>query len=312
MITDNNFALTFEKALSLSQLPLEELMIQANQLREEHFGNHFELCSIVNAKSGQCSENCSFCAQSVHYNTEVREYNFLETERILDLAYAMEEKGVKHFSLVTSGKALTNSLLKRLIPVYRELNARTKLTLCASHGILSEAHAVLLKENGVTRYHHNLETARSFFKNVCTTHTYEERIDTIHAAKRVGMEVCCGGIIGLGESMEQRIELAFDIKKLKVNSIPVNILDPVEGTPLENVPLLKPNDILKTITLFRIINPESEVRIAGGRKFLTGHQIELLNSGINGIMTGNYLTKNGFHIDEDVHLLRSVSVPLRK
>ena len=311
MIVENKFRLNINSAIALSNLSLEELMIKANQIRIEQFGSHFELCSIVNAKSGLCSENCSFCAQSVHFKTQLEEYNFLKVEKIIDLAREMERKGVRRFSLVTSGKSLTNSLLKKLLPVYRELKNNTSLELCASHGILSESHAILLKENGVTRYHHNLETARSYFSNICTTHTYDERVATVKAVKNIGMEVCCGGIMGLGESMEQRIELAFEIQKLEVNSIPLNILDPVKGTPLESVKRLSPQEILKTFALYRIINPTAEIRIAGGRKLLTNHQIEMLNTGINGIMTGNYLTKNGFNVEHDVDLLRSVSVPLR-
>jgi biotin synthase len=214
----------------------------------------------------------------------------------------MEAKGVSHFSLVTSGKAVTNSLLRQLLPVYELLKKETNLQLCASHGLLNEAQAFALKEAGVNRYHHNLESSRSFYSKICTTHHFDERVATVRAAKLAGMEVCSGGIIGLGENVAQRIELALEISQLQVDSIPLNFLMPVKGTPLEVNQPLQVTEILKILALFRIINPKTEIRIAGGRQLLLGYENEMLKAGISGLMVGNYLTTNGIDPNTDLKL----------
>ncbi len=288
--------------LSLYQLPWSELSKIANRYRKEYFRPNLDYCSIVNAKSGRCSEDCRFCAQSIHYNTGIKEYNYLDPEKILKLAREMQAKGVNHFSLVTSGKAVTNSLLKKLLPVYELLRKETNLELCASHGLLNEAQAFALKEAGVNRYHHNLESSRSFYSKICTSHHFDERVATVRAAKLAGMEVCSGGIIGLGENVAQRIELALEINKLNVDSIPLNFLMPVQGTPMENNPPLQITEILKILALFRIINPKTEIRIAGGRQLLMGYENEMLKAGISGLMVGNYLTTNGMDPNIDLNL----------
>ena len=291
--------------LSLYQLPWSELSKIANRYRREYFEQKLDYCSIINAKSGKCSEDCRFCAQSVHFKTGVEEYSYLDPEKILTMAQAVEAKGVNHFSLVTSGKSVSNSLLRQLIPVYKLLKKATNLQLCASHGLLNEAQAFALKEAGASRYHHNLETSRSFYSKICTTHHFDERVATVKAAKMAGMEVCCGGIIGLGENVAQRIELALEISQLQVDSIPLNFLMPVKGTPMENNPPLQITEILKILALFRIINPKTEIRIAGGRQLLSGYENEMLKAGISGLMVGNYLTTNGVDPDIDLNLKHS-------
>jgi len=288
--------------LSLYQLPYKDLSSIANRYRREYFDQNLDYCSIINAKSGKCSEDCRFCAQSLHYKTGVQEYSYLKPEKILQLAREMESKGVEHFSMVTSGRAVTNSLLKKLLPIYELLKKETSLKLCASHGLLNEAQAFALKQAGVNRYHHNLESSRSYYSKICTTHNLDDRIDTVKAAKLAGMEVCCGGIIGLGENVAQRIELALEISQLNVDSIPLNFLMPVDGTPMEKTPKLHIGEILKILALFRIINPRTEIRIAGGRQLLIGYEKEMLKAGISGLMVGNYLTTNGIDPAQDLKL----------
>jgi len=303
MQTFPNTVLELDYWLSLYQLPWSELTTIANRYRREYFDQNLDYCSIINAKSGKCSEDCRFCAQSVHYNTGVQEYSYLKPEKILHLAHQMENKGVGHFSMVTSGKAVTNSLLKQLLPIYKLLKKETTLKLCASHGLLNEAQAFALKEAGVNRYHHNLESSRSYYNKICTTHHFDERVATVKAAKTAGMEVCSGGIIGLGENVAQRIELAMEINQLNVDSIPLNFLMPVAGTPMADTKKLDITDILKILAIFRIINPSTEIRIAGGRQLLIGYEKEMLKAGISGLMVGNYLTTNGIDTEVDLNLM---------
>ena len=288
--------------LSLYQLPWHELSNIASRYREEYFRHNLDFCSIVNAKSGRCSEDCLFCAQSVYYSTGIEEYSYLDRKKILSLALEMQEKGVKHFSLVTSGKGVSHSLLKKLLPVYELLRAETSLSICASHGLLDEDQARSLKSAGVSRYHHNLESCRSFYPSVCTTHHFDDRVATVRHVQNAGMEICCGGIIGLGENVTQRIELALEISKLEVDSIPLNFLMPVKGTPMQQNTPLQVTEILKILAMFRIINPATEIRIAGGRELLKGYENEMLKSGISGLMVGNYLTKSGMDPEADLML----------
>lgn len=269
--------------------------------RERASRNCVELCAIINAKSGRCSEDCVFCAQSAHYKTEITARPLPDEAEVLAYARRLEGYGVKKLSLVTSGKGISDRDLERLLPIYRMLREKTRLGLCASHGIITSEQARRLKESGVRRYHHNLETGGSYFQNVCTTHTYQERLDTITIAKEAGLEICCGGLIGLGESVEDRIELAFTLKELGVRSIPLNILMPVSGTPLENNETLSAAELLKTVALFRCLNPAAKIRFAAGRPlFDTPTQMKSLNYGFDGLMVGDYLTKKGLGIESDI------------
>jgi len=224
------------------------------------------------------------------------------------LAYAriLEGYGVKRLSLVSSGRGVSDADLKKFLSIYSMLKEHTRLSLCASHGIITLEQARQLKASGVTRYHHNLETGERYFPNVCTTHTYRERLATIHTALEAGLEICCGGLIGLGESAQDRIELAFTLRNLEVESIPLNVLMPVKGTPLENNKTLSASELLKTVALFRCINPTARIRFGGGRPlFDIQTQMQSLKYGFDGLMIGDYLTRKGMDIEADINNLKN-------
>ena len=291
---------------------LDELQDGAQLIQKKFFGNRVDLCTIINGKSGRCSENCKYCAQSARHHTGIDEYDFLPTEKILSVAKANEAAGVNRFSIVTSGRALDGKNFERAIETYKILHAELKtMDLCASHGILSVEQLRRLKAAGVNRYHHNLETSRRFFPEICTSHTYDERIATIKAAQSVGLEVCSGGIIGMGETWRDRIDLAFEVAALNIKSIPVNILTAIKGTALENLPRLKPEEILRTIAIFRYINPTANVRFAAGRKFLPDRGASAFLHGASAAITGNMLTTPDNNIHDDLKLLHKLGLTNR-
>lgn len=294
-----------EKILKLFNAPLSELIEEANELRHQYFDNHFDLCSINNIKSGKCTEDCTFCAQSIHFKTESPTYDLMATEKALSLAKNLETQGVHKHSLVSSGKAVDASDLEPLVHIYKALGS-TSMRLCASHGLITTEQAAILKNVGVKRYHHNLETSENYYKEICTTHTYQDRIDTILNCKAAGLEVCSGGIWGLGESREDRIDMLLTLKDLDVNSVPINILTPIQGTPLENQPPIKAEEIMKTLAIYRIVLQDTEIRLAGGRILLEDHLEEVYKCGVNGILTGDYLTTTGFTVEKDKALLQSL------
>ncbi len=307
--------INFQEAMALTELrnndEIEQLCLSANNIRKTLCGNKVDLCSIMNAKSGRCSEDCKFCAQSVHYNTNAEVYDLASKEAALKLAKENESEGVNRFSLVTSGRGITSSDFDKVLDIYENLNRELKIELCASLGILEYDKLLKLKDRGITMYHHNLETSREFYKEICTTHSYEERIDTIKAAQKAGIPVCSGGIIGLGESWIDRINLAFQLKELKIMSIPVNVLNPVKGTPLEDSKNLSQEDILKTIAIFRFINPKALIRLAGGRNLIRDLGKECFNSGANATITGNYLTTSGNKICDDKKMISELKLEVR-
>ena len=296
---DLNFLLT---------TPLEELQEGARLIQEKFCGNHIDLCTIINGKSGRCSEDCKYCAQSARHKTGVDEYDFLPAQEILKVALANERAGVNRFSIVTSGRALDGKNFERAIEAYKILRANLKIDLCASHGILNAEQLRRLRATGVTSYHHNLETSRRFFSKICTTHTYDDRIKTIKLAQAEGFCVCSGGIIGMGETWQDRIDLAFELAALKIESIPVNVLMPIPGTALENLKPLAPEDILRTIAIFRYINPTANVRLAAGRKFLPDCGASALKHGASASITGNMLTTSSNSIKDDLKLLDSLGL----
>jgi biotin synthase len=271
------------------------LLSWGGRIRDRFRGGAIDLCAIVNAKSGRCSEDCAFCAQSARYTTGAEVFPLLDTTDILDARQRAAEAGALRFSLVISGRGpVDGPELDRLMDTIQALAAAGPTLTCASLGLIDEAAARRLAKAGLRRYHHNLEAGPSFFPNICTTHVYEDRVQTIRAAQSAGLEVCSGGIIGLGETAAQRLELGLELRRLGVESVAVNILNPIPGTPLENVAPLPALEVLKTIAVFRLIMPAVEIRTCGGReRALNGLQPMMFVAGASGTMTGDYLTTAG-------------------
>lgn len=290
----------------------EDLYKGADSLRTRLHKNRLDLCSIVNAKSGRCSEDCKFCAQSIHYNAEVANYEQVDTGQAVLLARDNEEYGVERFSLVTAGRSVSRKQLDEFQKIYRELQKHTNLSFCASMGFLTKEKALKLKEMGVSRYHCNLETSRSYFPQICTSHSWDDKSTTIKIAQNAGLEVCSGGIIGMGESFEQRLELAFELRELKILSVPINILSPINNTPFADLKPLSITDILTAVAMFRFIIPKAVIRIAGGRNVLGDQQHRLFTSGANGSIVGNYLTTLGNSLKEDVEMFEMLGFDLRR
>lgn len=309
----NNNLISKKEALqlvNLNSLYNINLFEAANEIRAYYKGNQVDLCSIINAKSGGCSEDCKFCAQSGHYHTEVTTYPLIKKEEVLVQAYDLEKQGVQRFSLVTSGKGIGRKDFVSLLDIYDYIRINTSIQLCASHGIISYEQAKQLKQAGVLTYHHNLETSEGFYPEICTTHGFEERIQTIRDAQQAGLQICSGGIIGLGETMEDRIDMAIQLQLLNVQSVPINILTPITGTPLEFMKPLPTEEILKTIAIFRFILPKAHIRFAGGRSLLGNEQMKGFHAGISSVLTGNYLTTAGQSIEDDKEMLVNLGFEL--
>ena len=288
----------------LLQAGLEDLCAGADQIRKALRGAGYELCTIINARSGRCGEDCTFCAQSCHHQTQAQEYPFLEVEEIVRQGKRDEAAGVQRYSLVTAGRAVTGPELDQALAAYRRLREETGLGLCASFGFQSVEDFRRLKEAGVTRYHANLETSRRNFPNICTTHSYQDKIDNIRRARQAGLQICSGGIVGLGETWEDRLELALDLAELEVDSIPLNLLTPIPGTPLEGTPPLSVEEVRRIVAIFRYINPTAWIRMAAGRgRFADGGAI-LFRSGANSAITGDMLTTTGTNIAQDLDLMK--------
>ncbi|MDD3224233.1 MAG: biotin synthase BioB [Clostridium sp.] len=306
--------ITYEDAKTLSSANDSEIILLcsfANRIREKFNGNTVDLCSVINAKSGNCPEDCAFCAQSVHNHTNVKCYSLIDEDKIVETAILREKAGTKHCDICTSGLGYTGKEknFKIILNAFRRMKESTNLKLCACLGTLTMDAANQLAAVGVQRYNHNLETARSFYPKIVSTHGYDERIDTIRYAKKAGMEVCSGMIIGLGETMEQRIEHAFLLKDLDVDAVPLNILIPVKGTRLENASPLSPMEILKTFAIMRFILPDKNIRFAGGReKNLKSLQPLGFIAGINGMLIGNYLTAAGQEVNKDFQMLKELNL----
>lgn len=285
---------------------LDALLEGADKIREYFCGNKVDLCTIINGRSGRCGEDCKYCAQSAHNHTNCEVYDFLPKEKILAEALANEKEGVDRFAIVTAGRSLSGEDFEKAIDAYETMHKECKLDLCASLGFLTKEQFHRLHEAGVTSYHDNIETSRRNFPNICTTHTYDEKIATIKTAQEEGFCVCSGGIIGMGETWEDRLDMAVSLAELGIMSIPINALMPIPGTPLENLEQLSENDILRTIAFFRYINPEANVRLAAGRALITNDGEAAFSGGASATITGNMLTTSGSTIESDKKLLSGI------
>jgi len=289
-----------------------ELAAVANRVREEFNGNEIDLCSLLNAKSGRCPEDCGFCAQSAHYKTEALVYPMMDTNRIVEEAKKAQRKGTGRFCLITSGRELNDEEFETILRALDRIRRETTLDLDCSLGTLSKERAESLKKVGVTRYNHNVETAESHFPQICSTHSFRDRVKTIEVLKEQGFSICCGGIIGLGESPPQRLELAFSLRQLGIDCIPFNILNPRPGTPLEHSESIPPMEIIKTISLFRLVLPKGTIKIAGGREAnLRDLQSLALLAGANGLIVGNYLTTPGRNAEDDFRMIKDLGFKLK-
>jgi biotin synthase len=289
---------------------LEELIARANEVRRQFLGDKLELCSILNARCGLCPEDCRFCAQSSRHRADITTYPLKGKKEIVEAARRARGIGTEKFGIVTSGNRLTGRELDTVVQAAAEIKDKVGITVCASLGALEESQLKLLKDAGLSRYHHNIETSRRFYPYIVSTHTFDERIDTIKSAKQAGLEVCSGGIIGMGEAWQDRIDMACTLRDLGVDSVPINILIPIKGTPLESVIPLSADDAIRTICIFRIILKDKTIKIAAGREAtLKDSQIKAFMAGANGMLIGGYLTRltiQGVSIDADYALIEEI------
>jgi len=302
-----------ELLLPIKDEDILDILLLANTTRQKFKGNEVSLCSIINAKSGMCGEDCAFCSQSAYHKTDAPIYPFMGKEKILERAKEAMEMQAREFSIVISGYSPDSEI--ELIAIENSIACiakETNLEPCASLGILSEDELIKLKNAGLKNYHHNLETARSFYNNICSTHSYDEDLETVKTAKQLGFNVCCGGIFGMGESWSQRIELAFTLKELDVDSIPINFLNPIPGTRLEKARFLTPLECLKIISVFRLIMPKKDIFVCGWREVnLRDLQSMLFFAGANGMMIGGYLTTSGRKPEEDLRMIYDLGLKIK-
>ncbi|MGL4338601.1 MAG: biotin synthase BioB [Turicibacter sp.] len=307
----NGYKITKQEALALQNEPLIDLWAVANEIRHHFCGNAFDMCTIINGKSGKCSENCKFCAQSSFYQTQIEQYPLLNQANIVEDAIHQDKQGVLRYSVVTSGRGLSDLEVNQMCETYKEIQRNSEISLCASHGLLSIEQFKKLKAAGVARYHNNLETCAKYFEQVCTTHTYQDKILAIEQAQAAGLEVCSGGIMGMGESMEDRIDLFFDIKRLGIKSIPINVLNPIPGTPFETLSKLSNEEVCTLVAICRLINPSAAIRLAGGRCLLPDKGERLFFSGANAAITGDMLTTAGISVEQDMALVRRLGYEVK-
>lgn len=310
----DGYRLTKEDDLSvLLTADLDELCAGADKIREKLCGNKVDLCSIINGRGGRCSENCKFCAQSAHHNTDCEEYGFLEQKTFMEGCAYASEQGVNRYSIVTAGRTMEGEDLEKAIAAYQAMHeAYPDMILCASHGLVKGEDLKRMREAGVTMYHSNVETSEHFFSEICTTHTYEDKLNEIRLAREAGMEVCSGGIFGMGETWQDRLDMAALLAELQVNSIPLNFLLPIKGTPLEDREKLTQEEIIRIVAIFRYLNPTAFIRIAAGRSYFEQGGEILFRAGANATLTGDMLTTVGNNIAQDREMLEQLGFQLKE
>ena len=306
-------SISSDKALQLESFTHEELdylFIGTDRIRDKFKGEDVKICSIVNAKSGRCVEDCSFCAQSSSFQTDAPETELMSVEEMVAAAKEAEAFGANEFSIVASGTKMDDRQeLDKVIAAVRRIKAETKLETCCSLGLMELDDLKELKAAGLDRCHHNLETAASFFNKIVTTHTYEDEVKAVQNAKEAGLQVCVGGIFGMGETFAQRVELAFSIRELGTQSLPINFLKPIEGTGLDHLETIEYYDALKTIALLRLVLPKIDLFVCGGREeVMTDKQEQLFSAGANGILGGNYLTTKGQDPKRDIEMIQNLGL----
>ena len=290
----------------LKNVSLESLSAEADRLRKHFSGDTVDLCSIISGKSGRCTEDCKYCAQSAFNHTGCDVYDLLDYDTIYEKASSDMAEGVNRFAIVNSGWGPTDEEFEKLINIYTRLSKALPISLCASLGFLTTEQFQRLYAAGVRRYHNNIETSRRFFPDICTTHLFEDKLENIRRAQSAGLVVCSGGIIGMGETMDDRIDMALTLSELGIRSIPINVLIPIRNTPLENLPILSEEEILRTVSIFKFINPEADIRLAAGRRLISGNGEAAYKSGASAAITGNMLTTTGSTIKNDTALLKNI------
>ncbi|MCD7740484.1 MAG: biotin synthase BioB [Candidatus Gastranaerophilales bacterium] len=298
-----------QELLRLYNIDLNELL----KISSKYVKNEIEFCSLINARNGKCSQDCKYCAQSSHYSTNIKSYPLVEIEEIRKAALDAKLRKASRFAIVTSGKSPSESDFNKILEMIKEVNKIEGLKSCASIGILNEEQAAKLANCGLKRFHHNINTAKSYYQEVCTTHDWNDRFNTCKLVKKYGMELCCGVILGMGENIEQRVEMALELAEIHPNSIPVNILMPIPKTPFENYyNKIDEENILRTLAILKIANPDSILRFCGGRMRLSEeNQRKALKTCVEGILTGNYLTTTGKTPEEDIRTVGKLKMSIK-
>ena len=298
----NNDLITKEDAYYLLDVQLDKLCYEADNIRKHFCSNNFDACTIINVKNGRCSEDCIFCSQSTHYNTNINEYPLLNKEELLKQSYDVINLGFNRISYVASGRRVSDDEFQILTKTIKELE-NTDVKICVSLGLLSQEQIVKLKKSCVDRIHNNLESSPDYFKRICSTHSFDEKINTLKKVQKEDVLVCSGGIFGLGESFKDRIDLAFKLRQFNIKSIPINILHPIKGTPVEKNRILTNDEVCRTVAIFRFINPDSYIRMAGGRLLLEDNGRRVFQSGANASILGNMLNTDGVNIEDDIKMI---------
>lgn len=298
-----------DELLKLYDMNLEDLISKAEKITKENFNNEVEVCSIISAKTGKCGENCKYCSQSIHNHTDIVCHPLLEVEEVRQAALRAKENGASRFCIVTSGRSESGEDFQKILEMIKAVASIDGIHCCASLGLLNEEQIKQIKEAGVERFNHNINTSKNYHKNICTTHDFNDRVNTVKLLTKHGLEACTGVILGMGEDRNDRIDMALSLAELNPKTVPINILDPIKGTPLENFgDKITEEEVIRTICIFRIVLPKAILRYAGGRNTRLSLEMQKLGlrAGINGMLSGDYLTTKGADIMQDKILLKPI------